>query len=33
MSAVNYEIERTKANAQASYLMQQRGGLLNDKSR
>ena len=33
MSAVNFEIERTKANAQASYLMQQRGGLLNDKSR
>jgi hypothetical protein len=33
INAANYEIDRTKANAQANYLMQQRGGILNDYSR
>lgn len=33
MSAVSYEVDRVKTNAQANYLMQQRGGLLNANSR
>lgn len=33
VSAVSYEIDRAKTNAQANYLMQQRGGLLNGNSR
>lgn len=33
INAANYEIDRTKANARANYLMQQRGGILNDYSR
>lgn len=33
VSAFNYETDRIKSNAQANYLMQQRGGILNDYSR
>ena len=33
ISAFNYETDRAKSNAQANYLMQQRGGILNDYSR
>ena len=33
IGAVNFETDRAKANAEANYLMQQRGGLLNANSR
>jgi hypothetical protein len=33
INAFNYETDKIKANAQANYLMQQRGGILNDYSR
>ena len=33
LKAFNYEIDKSKANAQANYLAQTRGGLLNGNSR